>query len=226
MISAVDPPWRYIILWLRIVFGVHLAYSGLALVFGEWIPVKLAQGTPGAGTFMVALADIGLYQIVKYIELLVGFMLIFNIAVPLALLLELPITIVIAYLNILVDASERQLFTGPQELFLNASLLVAYGGYYGGFLQLKATPRWLWHPAGFAASASVPGPASRHTNLVAWSAIIAMALIVVVASLALGPPERRLPPRDYVPLLLAAAFVAYAQWRELRQRSESLTPIP
>jgi uncharacterized membrane protein YphA (DoxX/SURF4 family) len=144
MIAATESPWKYIVLWLRIVFGVHLLYSGLAFVFGEWVPANLAQGIPGAGTFMVALSDIGLYQIVKYIEVGVGLMLILDVAVPLALMIELPLTIVIAYLNIVVEGTGRQLFTGPQELVLQVALMIAYGGHYLGFLRLRAKPLWLW----------------------------------------------------------------------------------
>lgn len=144
MNAADRSPWNHLALWLRVAFGVHLAYSGLAYVIDGWVPVDLAQAHAGPGAFMVALDKIGLYPIVKYLELLFGAMLIFDIAVPLALVMELPFTIVIAYLNLFVADQARHHYTGVQELFLNVSLMLLYGGHYVGFLKWKARPWWLW----------------------------------------------------------------------------------
>jgi len=143
-----ESPWKYIVLWLRIVFGVHLLYSGLAYAIGGWIPPDVQKNLDPAEHFIVMLNNVGLYPWVKYQEIVAGAMLVANYAVPLALVIELPITIVIFYLNVLVNASGRHLYTGPQELFLNVSLLLAYGGYYANFLRTQTRPWWLWD--GFA----------------------------------------------------------------------------
>jgi hypothetical protein len=56
----------------------------------------------------------------------------------------------------------------------------------------------------------------NRRDLIAWIIIAAMSLIIVTASYALGPPHRKLPLRDYLPLLAGAVWVAWAQWRERR----------
>jgi hypothetical protein len=106
---------------------------------------------------MASLADIGLYPYVKYLEAVVGFMLLFNFAVPLALVLEFPITVTIFFLNTFVEGEGRHLFTGPQELILNATLLFAYGGYYVNFLRVRAHPWWLWE----GTKTSEPAPSGQ-----------------------------------------------------------------
>lgn len=58
----------------------------------------------------------------------------------------------------------------------------------------------------------------NRKNLISWLAIMAMSLAILIASYVLGPPERKLPPRDYLPVLMAAAWVAFAQWRDSRHK--------
>ena len=221
MIRADRSPWRYIVLWLRIVFGAHLAYSGLAFVAAAWTPADMVVVKPGAGTFMVALEQIGLYQVVKSLEVVTGIMLLFDIATPLALLLEFPITIVIVYLCLIVNPVNRQLYTGPQELFLNVALLFAYGGYYAPFLRIRAPPLWLWDGFGTQMlgrvdaprSADAPlreGPATEGRVTFAIAVTVALSALALVASALLSEAERRLVPRDYVPLLCGFAVMALA----------------
>ena len=206
--DAAQGGWRPLITWLRILFGVHLAYSGFAFILDGWVPTAFGQAQSASGQFMVALDQIGLYPFVKYLEAVVGLMLIFNVAVPLALVLEMPITVVISYLNLIVEAKSRHLYTGTQELLLNVTLLLAYGGYYRTMLFTKAAPLWLWHSAPAAPSAQKPLPA--HNNTVAlWTVVIALSLIIMAASWILGPPDRKLPPRDYVPLIIATAVMLW-----------------
>ena len=223
MKQANSLPWRHLILFLRLWFGAHLMYSGLAYVLTGWVPTAMSSAAPGAGTVMVVLADVGLYQPVKYLELINGLLLVTNIAVPLALVVELPLTIFISYLNLVVEGAGRQLFTGPQELFLNISLLLAYGGYYARFLCLRASPWWLWD--GFTGPTPLPQPTLRQDTEPAriltvgdqwfiWTAIVILVALVLAGSQFLGPPERRLPPRDYVPLIIAALGVVVAILRE------------
>jgi len=130
----------YIITWLRIFFGAHLAFSGGRYVFTGYIPEIPGIG----GEWAAANAALGLYQAVKYMEFTFGLMLLANRFVLLALILEMPATVNIFWLNTFIVATPRQLFTGPQELFLNGVLLLAYSGYLAAALKPRLDPLWLW----------------------------------------------------------------------------------
>jgi putative oxidoreductase len=221
MSPADQSPWKYVVLWLRIVFGAHLAYSGLAFVAAAWTPADMVVVKPGVGTFMVALEQIGLYQVVKSLEVVTGIMLLLDIATPLALVLEFPITIVIVYLCLVVNPVDRQLYTGPQELLLNVALLFAYGGYYAPFFRIRARPLWLWD--GFGAQpvgrvdtsrplggAVREGAATEGRIAFALAVTVALSVLALVASALLSEAGRRLVPRDYVPFICGFAVMALA----------------
>ena len=130
----------YIVTWLRLFFGAHLLFSG-----GRFILTGYMPAIPGVGgEWADANAAIGLYQAVKYMEFVFGVMLLTNRFVLLALILEMPATVNIFYLNTFIVATPRQLFTGPQELFLNGVLLLAYAGYLGAAIKPRLEPLWLW----------------------------------------------------------------------------------
>lgn len=130
----------YIITWLRLFFGAHLLFSG-----GRYILTGYVPEIPGiGGEWVAANAAIGIYQAVKYMEFLFGIMLLTNRFVLLALVLEMPSTVNIFWLNTVVVGTPRQLFTGPQELFLNGVLLLAYAGYLGAALKPRLESLWLW----------------------------------------------------------------------------------
>lgn len=130
----------YIITWLRLFFGAHLLYSG-----GRFILTGYMPAIPGiGGEWAAANAALGMYQAIKYMEFVFGLMLVANRFVLLALILEMPATVNIFWLNTFVVAMPRQLFTGPQELFLNGVLLLAYSGYLGATLKPRLAPLWLW----------------------------------------------------------------------------------
>ena len=138
-----DRPSFYIITWLRYFFGAHLLFSG-----GRYILTGYVPEIPGiGGTWSDANMAIGMYQAVKYMEFVFGIMLLTNRFVLLALILEMPATVNIFWLNTYIVAMPRQLFTGPQELFLNGVLLLAYGGYVGAALKPRLHPLWLWQSA-------------------------------------------------------------------------------
>jgi hypothetical protein len=103
---------------------------------------------PGlGGAWVQANADIYVYQAIKYLEILTGAMLLFNRFPLLALILEMPASVNIFWLNTFIVATPRQLFTGPQELFLNGVLLLAYSGWIGAAVKPKLEPLWLWDGA-------------------------------------------------------------------------------
>ena len=133
-------PTYYIVHWLRYFFGAHLLFSG-----GRYILTGYMPEIPGiGGEWANANAALGLYQAVKYMEFVFGAMLLANRFVLLALILEMPATVNIFWLNTFIVGTPRQLFTGPQELFLNGVLLLAYGGYLGAALKSRLEPLALW----------------------------------------------------------------------------------
>jgi hypothetical protein len=131
---------KYVILWFRIFYGVHLLYSSLRHYLTTWSVVIPGPG----GRFVAALNEIGVYQIVKAIEGVVGLCLVLNLFVPLVLVVEFPISVIIFILNFFVVGTGMQLFTGPQEVVLNGLLILFYGGYYRPMLRARVTPQPLW----------------------------------------------------------------------------------
>ena len=140
MKMASQSPWYYVIHWLRLYFGAHLLFSGLRFAFTGYVPEIPGVG----GEWVQANANIYLYQAIKYLEILTGAMLFFNRWPLLGLIIEMPASVNIFWLNTFIVATPRQLFTGPQELFLNGVLLLAYSGWMYGALKPKLEPLWTW----------------------------------------------------------------------------------
>jgi hypothetical protein len=139
-----DSRWFLIVTWLRLFFGAHLLFSGGRFILTGYVP-----DIPGiGGDWQMANAALGIYQAVKYMECLFGIMLLTNRFVLLALILEMPATVNIFWLNTVIVATPRQLFTGPQELFLNGVLLLAYSGHIAAAVKPKLAPLWLWESSG------------------------------------------------------------------------------
>lgn len=133
-------PWYYIIHWLRLYFGAHLLFSGIRYAATGYVPEIPGVG----GEWVQANANIYLYQMIKYLEIVTGAMIFFNRFTLLGLILEFPATVNIFWLNTFIVATPRQLFTGPQELFMNGVLLLAYSGWMVAVLRPKLEPLWLW----------------------------------------------------------------------------------
>lgn len=131
---------KYVILWFRMFYGIHLLFSAGRHYMTDW----QAQIPGPGGRFVDSIMEIGLYEMVKGIEGIVGLCLVLNLFVPLVLVVELPISFIIFWLNFVIVAEGYQLFTGPQEIILNLLLIVFYGGYYTSMLTRSATPKPLW----------------------------------------------------------------------------------
>lgn len=132
--------WYYIVHWLRLYFGAHLLFSGIRYAMTGYVPEIPGVG----GEWVQANANIYLYQAIKYLEIVTGAMILTNRFTLLGLILEFPATVNIFWLNTFIVATPRQLFTGPQELFLNGVLLLAYSGWMVAVLKPKLEPLWLW----------------------------------------------------------------------------------
>jgi len=144
---------KYVILWLRIFYGAHLTYSAMRYYIAyapHWLLAAIhykpfAPAMPAlARAFVDAITATGIYHLVKTVELIVGVALLVNLFVPLVLIIEMPISVVIFILNFFVVASDRQLFSGPQEILLNGLLIVFYSRYYRPLLQPVVPPLPLW----------------------------------------------------------------------------------
>jgi hypothetical protein len=136
------PVMRYVVLWVRIAFGAHSLLSGLNHFF-QFLPLPPIDASP-AGAFVAEMTRIGLYDLIKVVECVVGACLLLNAWVPLALLLEFPITVSIFQLSVFVDGGSRPTFTGSRELFYNLFLMAAYAGYFLPLLNRRNQLRELW----------------------------------------------------------------------------------
>lgn len=197
--------WQFVT-FFRILFASHLLYSGGAYIFFGWVPSAFHNPASPVGHFMVELDKVGLYPLVKYIEFTLGLLALFNRFTPLVAVMEFPITIMIAYLNIFVEGSldARHYYTATQELLINGMVLLGYGAYYRSMLNMRNQPRWLWETPHDTPSSAAPEPDTLSRGaLPIWLFFLGFMAIVMAASWFMGPVDRRLPPRDWLPPLLS-----------------------
>jgi hypothetical protein len=214
--------WQFIT-FFRILLGLHLLYSAGAYVFFGWVPAAFHNPASPAGHFMAELDRIHLYGVVKYVELVLGLLIISNRLVPLAAAMELPITLMIAYLNLVIEGplEPRHYYTGVQELVINGIVLLGYGAYYRSVLTVRARPQWLSQAleSPSAPSAETAGLSSRAVTVQMWLVFLVFMVAVMSASWFLGSAARRLPPRDWLPPL--ASFAAMALLFRFRRSQAS-----
>ncbi|MBN8831794.1 MAG: DoxX family membrane protein [Sphingomonadales bacterium] len=110
---------------VRLIFGLWFTYAGIEY----FLPYDLQPlgTTPLAQEFTLALIHSGLMVIVKLIELVAGVLILANRAVLPAALAALPISVVIAYWNIVLDpAPPAGYFFGIVTPLFNLALLRPY----------------------------------------------------------------------------------------------------
>lgn len=121
---------------LRIIFGAWNLFFGLVFFF-EFIPQPMGHGelTPYLNQTLI---DTHLFHVVKVIEIIVGVLLIANRAVPLALCVYFPITVVIFIVNLFLE----DFAFGPMIAFIYLAvhlfLFWAYRSYYQPMLAWRA----------------------------------------------------------------------------------------
>lgn len=120
---------------LRVYWGLHLIWSASRYWFAGGQP---AVPHPIGGPFIDSLIAMGLFPGIKALEGLIGIVLLTNRFVPLVLVLEVPTSFTIFYLNFVIVGEPRQLLTGPLELAVNGALLLCYFRYYRPFLTARA----------------------------------------------------------------------------------------
>jgi riboflavin transporter len=138
----------YIVLWVRIFFGMHSVLSGANYFLdGALTPLPKVEH-PLAGPWMDSMTAMGLFGVVKFVETLTGICLLANRFVP--LVAELPVSFNIFFMSVLIVHSDRSAYTGTRELVFNLFLMAAYSGYYSSMLSQKTTQSPLWRKDNFA----------------------------------------------------------------------------
>ncbi|WP_371813856.1 hypothetical protein [Diaphorobacter sp. HDW4A] len=215
MIKAEQGPWKYLILWLRYYYAIHFLKSGINFAVFGVVPDFSKAGA--VGPYMREMHEVGFYPLVKYLEIVLGSMLLFNILVPVALAFMAGIAFQIIYLNLFVSPHPRQLFTGTQELLLCGLLILAYGKNFAGLFQLRAKPGFPWQaqpPAATAAPVVARNSAyavrSRDIALLVGVAVV-WTVVVIGFSTTMGSRPLRIydwgPPVVALVLALIAMFM-------------------
>src|SRR5437879_1813156 len=91
---------EYVVLWARVVFGAHSLLSGLNY-FIAFLPLPKVMH-PIAGPFVDSMTAMGLFDAIKVVEVLVGISLLLNRGVLIALLAELPTSVSIFWMSVIV----------------------------------------------------------------------------------------------------------------------------
>lgn len=142
MICAEKAPWKYLVMWLRFYYAIHFLKSGINYAVFGVIPDFSKAGA--VGPYLAEMNNIGFYPFIKYLEIVLGSMLLFNILTPLVLAVMAGIAFQIAYLNLFISPHPRQLFTGTQELLLCGLLILAYGKHFTSLFVVRPTAGFPW----------------------------------------------------------------------------------
>jgi len=114
-----------------------LTQAGLPPIFPQ--PVG---NTPLSSQMLVTMIEVGLFDIVKTLEIVCGLMLIFNRFVPLGLLIAMPISGVVWYNAIILNGRYDRLFNptymGVMCFYISIALMFAYLRFYAPLLTWKA----------------------------------------------------------------------------------------
>ena len=222
MIKAENGPWKYLILWLRYYYAIHFLKSGINFAVFGVVPDFSKAGA--VGPYMREMHEVGFYPLVKYLEIVLGSMLLFNVLVPVALAFMAGIAFQIIYLNLFVSPHPRQLFTGTQELLLCGLLILAYGKTFAGLFQLRAKPGFPWQAQGLVEQVRMPeharpcAPGLRDFVVLVFVSLV-WTLVVIGFSTTMGSRPLRMydwgPPVGALILSLAAMYLGRSTSRRV-----------
>jgi hypothetical protein len=125
---------------LRIFFGLFYLANGLNFFFQFYkIPIPHNEV---AGALMGGFVRSGMFNLVKFAEVMGGVLVITNQFVPLVLVVMFPITVIIAYIDVLILVWEDGgLINGGFLFVMHAALLFLYLPYYRPMLARHGIPR-------------------------------------------------------------------------------------
>jgi len=127
---------KYLIIAGRMIFGGWFVYAGLNHWF-HFTPQPFGQN-PVSIELTTVLIESGLFDLVKAIEAITGLFVLIGVFVPLALLVALPISVVVAYFNLVLELNGIvNYLAGGLVLGINALLMVAYLENYRSVLKSR-----------------------------------------------------------------------------------------
>jgi hypothetical protein len=225
MIQAEQSPWKYIVLWLRFYYAIHFLKSGINYAVFGVIPDFSKAGA--VGPYLHEMNQIGFYPLVKYLEIILGGMLLFNIFVPVALAVMAGIAFQIIYLNLFISPHPRQMFTGTQELLLCGLLILAYGKTFAQLFQWKAKPMFPWQSG--AATPQLAIQPVTYDQLVRMKDVLIVSVIAVVWTLVVmgfstTMGSRPLRIYDWGPPVGALLLTWLSMWWHQRQHPSTTLP--
>lgn len=135
---------RLIITFFRVFLGAWMIVSG-------WNHVGPLLGFPFvfpqplgnlhlSNVMMVSLIEVGLFDLVKILEVLAGLCLLFNRFVPLAVAASLPVSYIVFHNSIVLNLRYERLFSTYMSvwcLYMNIILCFAYFKYFLPMLKYK-----------------------------------------------------------------------------------------
>jgi uncharacterized membrane protein YphA (DoxX/SURF4 family) len=136
---------KLVLTFFRIMLGAWMIVSGashLLSMFGypPIFPQPLGNLHP-SNVMLASLLEVGLFDIVKTVELLVGLCLVFNVFVPLALAVALPVSYMVFHNSIALNMRYDRIVSTYMAvwcLYMNVILLLAHIRYYLPMLRMHA----------------------------------------------------------------------------------------
>ncbi len=143
--EKVDGAWatRLVLTIMRLYLGAWMVINGL----NHWLPIfpQPYGGTEMSQLFITSLADTGLFGIAKAIEVIGGFLLIFNLFTPLALAILLPVSAMVYFNATYLTGrwftvwTDNGIYMGTVCLYFNLILMIPYFRYYVPMLSMRSS---------------------------------------------------------------------------------------
>ena len=127
---------NYLIIAGRMILGGWFVYAGLNHWF-HFTPQPYGQN-PASIALTTALIESGLFDLVKAVEAITGLLVLVGVFVPLALLAALPVSVVVAYFNLIMEHNGVVNYVaGTLVLGINLLLMLAYLDRYRPVLRWR-----------------------------------------------------------------------------------------
>lgn len=137
---------QLVISFLRLYLGAWMIVSGTSywlhqLGFQPIFPQPFGS-LPDSNKMLITFVEVGLFDLVKTLEIVGGVLLVLNIFVPLGLLILFPISAMVFYnavfLNHRYDGILRLTYMGTACLYMNVVLMLVYIRHYLPMLKFNA----------------------------------------------------------------------------------------